>query len=162
VPLIALAVAGCGGGGGGGAGAATAAATPSGSAATVGVRDSGSLGRILDDSKGRTLYLFQADSGTKSACTGDCATEWPPLRAAGKPTAGSGIAASKLSTSARPDGLPQVTYNGHPLYWFTNDQEPGDTSGQGLDDFGGRWYVVSPDGAMVSSSDSSSVGGGGY
>ena len=161
VPLMALAIAGCGGGGG--ESAATAATTANGGAATVGVSDGGSLGQILVDSKARTLYLFQADSGTKSACTGACAEEWPPLRVAGKPVAGSGIAASKLGTSARSDGLPQVTYNGHPLYWFTNDRKPGDASGQGLNDFGASWYVLSQDGTMVSrsNSSSSSAGGGG-
>ena len=162
VPLVALAIAGCGNGGGGSA--ATAATAPNGTAATVGVADGGSLGQILVDSKGRTLYLFRADSATKSACTGECAEEWPPLRVAGKPVAGSGIAASKLGTLARSDGTAQVTYNGHPLYWFTNDQKPGDASGQGLNDFGGGWYVLAPDGTMVSSSSSSpsSGGSGGY
>jgi predicted lipoprotein with Yx(FWY)xxD motif len=170
VPLIALAIAGCGGGGGGGGSAATAAATPNGQAATVGMSDGGSLGQILVDSKGRTLYLFQADSATKSGCTGECATEWPPLRVSAKPVAGTGIASSKLGTLKRSDGAPQVTYNGHPLYWFTNDHEPGDASGQGLKDFGASWYVLSPDGTMVSrsasssgsDSGSSSGGGGGY
>jgi predicted lipoprotein with Yx(FWY)xxD motif len=161
VPLIALVIAGCGGGGDG-ADAATAATAPNGQAATIGVSDGGSLGQILVDSKARTLYLFQADSATKSACTGECASEWPPLRVSGTPVAGKRIAASKLGTLKRSDGMPQVTYNGHPLYWFTNDHEPGDTSGQGLDDFGGRWYVLSPDGTMVSGSISSAGGGGGY
>jgi predicted lipoprotein with Yx(FWY)xxD motif len=176
VPLIALALAGCGGGDG--ASAATAATTPNGEAATVGVSDAGALGRILVDRKGRTLYMFQADSARKSACAGECASEWPPLRVSGNPVAGSGIAAAKLGTLARSDGMPQVTYNGHPLYWFTNDHKPGDASGQGLTDFGASWYVLSPDGTMVSrsaaapgsSSDSGSgsgsgsgsEGGGGY
>jgi predicted lipoprotein with Yx(FWY)xxD motif len=164
VPLIALAIAGCGGGGDTSAATAAAPTAPNGKAATVGVADGGSLGRILVDSQGRTLYMFQADSGTKSACNGACAKEWPPLRATGKSVAGSGIAASKLGTSKRSDGLPQVTYNGHPLYWFTNDRSPGDASGQGLNDFGGNWYVLSPSGTTVSrsASSSSSAGGGGY
>jgi predicted lipoprotein with Yx(FWY)xxD motif len=121
----------------------------------------GSLGNILVDSQGRTLYLFQADSGTKSACTGACATAWPPLRASGKPIAGTGITASKLGTATRSDGKPQVTYNGHPLYRFANDQSPGNANGQGVNAFGGLWYVLSPAGTAVTTSPSSSSSGGG-
>jgi predicted lipoprotein with Yx(FWY)xxD motif len=161
VPLIALVVAGCGGGGG--ATASTApATTPSGQAATVGMANNGGLGKILVDSQGRTLYLFQADKGTKSSCTGACASAWPPVRASGKPVAGSGIAASKLGTTPRSDGKPQVTYNGHPLYTFASDQSPGDATGQGVNAFGALWYTVSPAGAAVTTSASSSSGGGGY
>ena len=120
IPLVALAVAACGGGG-----AATAATpeTSSGTSATVGVGNS-SLGSILVNSTGRTLYLFKADVGTKSACTGACATAWPPLLATGKPTAGAGLTASKLGTITRSGGKQQVTYNGHPLYLFIKDQSP--------------------------------------
>ena len=118
------------------------------------------LGKILDDSKANTLYLFKKDSGTKSACSGACATEWPPLRASGKPTAGSGASASMLGTTPRSDGKAQVTYNGHPLYTFAGDQKPGDTSGQGVNAFGGLWYVVSPAGNQVTGTSSSSGGGG--
>jgi predicted lipoprotein with Yx(FWY)xxD motif len=125
------------------------------------VASNGSLGKILVDSQGRTLYLFQADSGTKSACTGACAVAWPPLRASGKSVAGSGISASKLGTTPRSDGKPQVTYNGHPLYRFANDQNPGDANGQGVNAFGGGWFVLSPAGAMVSGSNSSTSSGGG-
>jgi predicted lipoprotein with Yx(FWY)xxD motif len=161
VPLTALAVVGCGGGGGSPATASTAPpTTPSGQAATVGVANNGSLGKVLVDARARTLYLFQADSGTKSACTGACAAAWPPLRVSGKPVAGSGIAASKLGTSARSDGKPQITYNGHPLYLYANDQKPGDTNGEGRNAFGGGWFALSPAGTMVSGSGSSSGGGG--
>jgi predicted lipoprotein with Yx(FWY)xxD motif len=166
LPVIALIVAGCGSSGGGSATASTAPpTTASGGAATVGVASNGSLGRILVDSQGRTLYMFQADKGTKSACTGECVTDWPPLRASGMPTAGSGIVASKLGTSVRTDGKPQVTYNGHPLYRFANDNKPGDAAGQGLNEFGGLWYVLSSAGATVTGSSagpSSGSGGNGY
>ena len=159
LPLIALVVAGCGGGGGSAATASTAPATSSsGHAATVGVAANGTLGQILVDSQGRTLYLFEADSGMTSACTGACAATWPPLRASGKPTAGAGIAASKLGTSARSDGKPQVTYNGHPLYTYTGDQNPGDANGEGVNAFGAAWYALSPAGTRVFSA---STGGGG-
>jgi predicted lipoprotein with Yx(FWY)xxD motif len=163
VPLTALAVAGCGGGGGSGNATASSAppTTAGGKTATVGMASNSSLGNVLVDSQGRTLYLFQADKGTKSACTGACASAWPPVRASGKPVAGSGIAASKLGTSPRSDGKPQITYNGHPLYTFANDQNPGDANGQGVNAFGGLWYTVSPAGTAVTTSASSSTGGGG-
>jgi len=132
--------------------------TAGGQPATVGVGSTG-LGTILVDSKGRTLYLFEADSAGMSACTGACTQSWPPLEAAGKPTAGSGASASELAAN----GTTQVTYNGHPLYRFAGDQQPGDTNGQGVTAFGGAWYVVSSAGdAITSAASSSSGGGGGY
>src|SRR3954453_7370568 len=127
IPLTALA-AGCGGSSGGGA--ATAAGAPStpptAPGATTHVANS-RLGKILVDSRGRTLYLFKKDSGTKSACFGMCATFWPPLRATGKPSVGSGARAALLGTAKRSDGKPQVTYNGHPLYTFAMDKKAGET-----------------------------------
>ena len=162
VPLVALAAAGCGGGGG-----ATAASLPpktaSGHAATVSAANEGSLGKILVDSRGHTLYLFKKDARTKSACFGACATNWPPLRASGKATVAGGASASKLGTTARSDGKPQVTYNGHPLYRFKGDSKPGDTTGQGLTAFGGMWFALSASGNQVSAQSSGSSGGvGGY
>jgi predicted lipoprotein with Yx(FWY)xxD motif len=173
IPLVAVAVAGCGGGGGGGGGGgnSAAAATPkttSGQTASVGTASAGSLGTILVDSQGRTLYLFQKDSGGKSACFGACATAWPPLSASGKPTVGSGLNASLIGTTPRSDGKPQVTYNGHPLYTFVMDQSPGDVNGQGVNAFGASWFTVNPAGDQVttqassSSGSTSSSGGGGY
>ena len=163
IPLVALAVAACGGGG-----AATAAtpASSSGAPATVRIGNSG-LGSILVNSTGRTLYLFKADVGTKSACTGACAAAWPPLLATGKPTAGAGLAASKLGTSTRSGGKQQVTYNGHPLYLFVSDHKPGQTTGQGVTAFGAAWFALTPAGNQASGSASSSgggasSGGGGY
>jgi predicted lipoprotein with Yx(FWY)xxD motif len=153
IPLTALAVAAFGSG----ASAATVSpqatdgrpATVSVAKRTVNVRRS-SLGKILVDSRGRTLYLFKKDSGTKSKCFGACATAWPPLRANGKPTVGSGARASKVGTTKRSDGKPQVTYNGHPLYLFVQDKKPGDTHGEGLSAFGAPWFAVSPAGKQVS------------
>ena len=162
VPLAALAVAACGGGG-----AATAAApkTSSGISATVGVSNS-RLGKILVNSQGRTLYLFRADVGTKSACTGACATAWPPLLATGNPTGGSGLTASKLGTTTRSDGSHQITYNGRPLYLFVKDKKPGDVTGQGVTAFGAAWFALTPSGNQASSPVSTgggvSSGGGGY
>jgi predicted lipoprotein with Yx(FWY)xxD motif len=157
VPLVALVAAGCGSSGG----TSTATAkSPGGSSATVSVANTG-LGNILVDSQGRTLYLFQKDSGTKSTCSGACATAWPPLRASGKPTAGGGAKASLLGTTPRSDGKPQVTYNGHPLYGYQGDSKPGDTNGQGSPGFGAPWYVLSATGNAITTASSSSGGGGG-
>ena len=157
IPLTALAIAACGGGG-----AATAATpkTSSGASATVGVANS-SLGSILVDSTGRTVYLFKADVGAKSACTGACATAWPPLLATGKPTPGTGLTASKLGTITRSGGNHQLTYNGHPLYLFIKDKKPGQTTGQGVTAFGAAWFALTPSGNQASAPASSSGGGGG-
>jgi predicted lipoprotein with Yx(FWY)xxD motif len=165
VGLIALAAAGCGGGNG--AKAANAPpTTSSGQQATINTSSGGNLGTILVDSNGRTLYLFEKDSGTTSACSGTCARYWPPVRAA-KPTSANGLDASLIGTTMRSDGSPQVTYNGHPLYLYSGDQAAGDTNGQGLTDFGGSWDALTPAGDPVSdqasssaSSGSSSTGGG--
>lgn len=160
--LAALAAAGCGGGGGGNSSSSSGPPkTASGQTATVGVSNAG-LGNILVNSNGRTLYLFSRDSGTMSECNGACAVNWPPLRAAGKPTIGSGAQASLISTSTRSDGVRQVTYNGHPLYLFKGDNQPGDTNGEGLNAFGGSWYALSPAGNQVSAPPASSGGGNGY
>jgi predicted lipoprotein with Yx(FWY)xxD motif len=153
------AVAGCGGGGKAG-GTSAAPKTANGQSATVGVANE-NVGKILVDSQGRTLYLFERDSGTKSTCTGACAVEWPPLRASGKPTVGDGANASIVATSARSDGKSQVTYNGHPLYLFSADQKAGDTNGQGVNAFGGLWYVLSSSGDEITTP-AGSGGGFGY
>jgi predicted lipoprotein with Yx(FWY)xxD motif len=161
IPLTALALASCGGGGGGG-GEATASPTPpktaSGGPATVGVATTG-LGKILVDSSGRTIYLFKKDSGMRSACSGACASAWPPVRASGKPTVGGGANASLVGTTARSDGEPQVTYNGQPLYLYQGDQKPGDTTGQGSTAYGAAWYALSPAGNQITGQPSSSGGG---
>jgi predicted lipoprotein with Yx(FWY)xxD motif len=131
-----------------GADAAAADATNARSATVkVAHRD---LGRILVDSRGRTLYVLSADSARKSTCFGACAQNWPPLRASRKPTVGTGLKASKVGTIRRRDGKPQVTYNRHPLYRFVGDARPGQTNGQGIVAFGGLWTVVSPAGRPVS------------
>ena len=156
VPLVALAMAGCGGSNDGSTAKASAAGRSTG---TVSVASTG-LGKVLVDSHGRTLYLFEKDSGTKSACSGACATEWPPLRSSGKPTVGSGATASAIGTTQRSDGKPQVTYTGHPLYDFQGDSNAGDTNGQGVNAFGGLWYVVSPSGDAITTASTS--GGNGY
>jgi predicted lipoprotein with Yx(FWY)xxD motif len=142
------AAAGCGGGGGKAGGSSATPKTASGQSATIGVANE-SLGNVLVDARGRTLYLFQRDSGTKSTCSGACAIDWPPLTSTGKPTVGSGANRSLVATDARVDGTTQVTYNGHPVYVFSGDQKPGDTNGQGVNAFGGLWYALSPAGDPV-------------
>jgi len=142
---VVLAVAGCGGGS---AGYGGSAAAPSSGNASIKLASS-DLGRILVDAQGRTLYLFEADKGAMSACGGACANVWPPLTTKGKPQVGAGVAAAKLGTSKRSDGTTEVTYNGHPLYTYAGDSGPGQTSGQGLDDFGAEWYALSASGAKI-------------
>jgi predicted lipoprotein with Yx(FWY)xxD motif len=154
--LAALAAAGCGSTGGSNtSGSSAPPKTANGQSATVGIANE-NLGNILVDSHGRTLYLFQRDTGTNSTCTGACATEWPPLRVTAKPTVGGGATASIVATSARSDGKPQVTYNGHPLYLFAGDQKPGDANGQGVNAFGGLWYALSSAGNQIVGSTSNS------
>ncbi|MGI5488348.1 phosphatase PAP2 family protein [Microtetraspora malaysiensis] len=114
----------------------------------VAVRDS-KLGKILVDGRGRTLYLFVADKGTSSTCYGACARAWPPLTTTGKPQAGSGASPALLGTTARTDHTTQVTYNGHPLYYFITDVKPGDITGQGVDSFGAKWWVLDPKGNKI-------------
>jgi predicted lipoprotein with Yx(FWY)xxD motif len=107
------------------------------------------LGTILVDSGGRTLYLFAADTGSKSVCYGQCAGIWPPVLVHGAPQAGPGVNASLLGTTARTDGTVEVTYAGHPLYYFISDKKPGDVTGEGVNGFGAPWYVVAPSGMQV-------------
>jgi len=129
--------------------AAAAPDATSARSATVKVAHS-RLGKILVDSRGRTLYVLSADSAGKSRCFGACAKNWPPLRASRKPTVGTGLKASKVGRIHRSDGKPQVTYNRHPLYRFVGDSKAGQTNGQGIVAFGGRWTVMSTAGKPVS------------
>src|SRR6476469_10521178 len=99
---------------------ASSSSTSSSSSATI-KRRSTSLGKIVVDSKGHTLYLFEKDHHGKSACSGACAQNWPPLTVKGKPKAGTGLKASRLGTTKRTNGKTQVTYGGHPLYTFVVD-----------------------------------------
>jgi predicted lipoprotein with Yx(FWY)xxD motif len=147
IPLAAVALAGCGGGGNATASAPPAQTTKT-QTATVDVADSG-LGKILVDTKGRTLYLFEKDQGTTSSCYGACAGGWPPYTTNGARRAGAGVSASLLGTTTRTDGKTEVTYHGHPLYYFAGDRKPGDSNGEGLKAFGAEWYVLSAAGNKV-------------
>src|SRR3954471_11926057 len=147
--VVAIAVAGCGGGGAYG-GHDTKSASPAAGSGGTSVALAGSkLGKILVDGTGRTLYLFEADKGKASACGGACASVWPPLTTKGGATAGAGLTASKLGSIKRSDGTAEVTYNGHPLYTFAGDRAAGQTTGQGSDDFGAEWYVLSAAGNKI-------------
>ena len=119
-----------------------------------------SIGTILVDSKGKSLYLFKKDKGTKSSCYSSCAANWPPYLTTGKPTAAGGASASKLGTTKRTNGTLQVTYNKHPLYWFKFDKAAGSTKGQDVHAFGGDWFAVTAKGSAVQPAAPS--GGGGY
>jgi predicted lipoprotein with Yx(FWY)xxD motif len=133
------------GGGAGGYGYGGGGGSSSASAVTLKTASS-PLGSILVDQDGKTLYLFEADSKNKSNCSGGCLNLWPPIMANGKATAGSGVSAGMIGAAT---GSSQVTYAGHPLYWFSGDTKAGDTNGEGLDDFGGEWYAISPAGTAV-------------
>ena len=154
-----VAVAGCGDGNGSGGsgspnygGGSTTSAAPTGgtSGQTIKTASVGNLGPILVDGAGRTVYLFEKDHGNKSSCSGACATVWPPVTTSATPTPGSGADASKLSTNKRSDGTTAASYAGHPLYYYAPDgTSSGRTGGQGLDQFGAKWFVLSPSGNAV-------------
>jgi predicted lipoprotein with Yx(FWY)xxD motif len=116
-----------------------------------------SLGRIIVNSNGRTLYLFAKDSNGKSACSGQCATFWPPLITSGKPGVTAGASASLIGTTKRADGRLQVTYNHHPLYTFVKDKQAGQTNGEGVNAFGAVWDAISPAGARIDKKTSSAA-----
>jgi predicted lipoprotein with Yx(FWY)xxD motif len=154
---LTVALAACGGNDDEGSGAAAPAAPETtaaqeASGATVAVASS-SLGQILVDAEGRTLYAFTKDKGDQSACSGECATNWPALT--GPATAGTGAQAALLSTSTQANGTSQVTYDGRPLYHFAGDAKPGDTKGQAV---GNVWFVLTANGELVQEK----AAGGGY
>jgi predicted lipoprotein with Yx(FWY)xxD motif len=136
------------------AGTSTTAAKPAGSPrpASVVATSTSSLGTFLVDAKGRALYLWDADHGAKSACSGDCATAWPPLTTTVTPKASGKAKSSLLGTTTRADGSREVTYAGHPLYSYAGDSGAGQTNGQGSDSFGSPWWVVSPAGKAIQKS----------
>jgi predicted lipoprotein with Yx(FWY)xxD motif len=130
--------------------AAYGAATATTASAAVAVANT-AHGPALVGSGGRALYLFEKDTGTASSCSGECATAWQPLVVSATPTAGTGVAAAKLGTTKRSDGQTQVTYDGHPLYYYVRDTAPGQITGEGLQQFGGGWDLVSPAGKKIES-----------
>jgi predicted lipoprotein with Yx(FWY)xxD motif len=129
---------------------------------TVQLTDNSTYGSILTDAQGRSLYMFDNDTTSKSTCNEGCAPTWPALTVTGQPTGGDGVQASLLGTSTRDDGATQVTYNGHPVYLYAGDNAAGDTNGEGVGDV---WHLVSADGEAVMGSggaSSSASQSGGY
>jgi predicted lipoprotein with Yx(FWY)xxD motif len=151
-----------------GSGAAGSTATSSSATATpaaakgVAVSTTGGAGgTYLTGAGGRALYLWVADAKGMSSCSGACAKAWPPLITNGKPVASGSAKASQLGTIKRSDGSEQVTYDGHPLYYFEGDPKSGSTHGQGSDAFGSKWWLVSPAGAAITSGGAAASSGGG-
>jgi predicted lipoprotein with Yx(FWY)xxD motif len=145
VPLAvaALAAAGCGGS------STTAPSSPPGTGAAIIKTAHTSLGSVLTDGKGITVYLFEKDTGTTSTCYGPCAKAWPPVLTSGRPVATGGARSSLLGTTKRTGGRFQVTYAGHPLYYFSASTKSGQVNGQGLNGFGAHWDAVRPTGAQA-------------
>jgi predicted lipoprotein with Yx(FWY)xxD motif len=137
------------------------AAGGSGSGATVITTATSSAGTVLTDGSGRAVYLWVKDTRDTSACSGACAGAWPPVLTTGTATASGGASASDLGTITRSDGAKQVTYDGHPLYYYAGDSGSGMASGQGSDSFGAKWWLVSPSGSDVTASVTSFTAGGG-
>ena len=154
IALVAVVViSGCGGSGSNAATASTqanpVAAKRTSIGATIGVAN-GPLGKHLVDGSGRTLYLFEADKPNRSMCNTSCLGIWPSYSTMTKPIAkGDGVLDAKIGMAKAQNGKSIVTYNGHPLYYYAADQAPGDTGGQGLDQFGAKWYVVNPAGNKI-------------
>jgi predicted lipoprotein with Yx(FWY)xxD motif len=161
---VALLVAACGSSGSTTSASATSSAAPATQAKTSqasvkGVAVStatGSHGAYLTGANGRALYLWVADTGNMSTCSGGCAQAWPPLLAKGKPIASGSANAADLGTTTRSDGTKQVTYKGHPLYYFAGDTSKGMTTGQGSDGFGAKWWLLTPSGTAITAGGSSS------
>jgi predicted lipoprotein with Yx(FWY)xxD motif len=160
VPLgAALLAAACSSGGGSQAAGAPASGSPA-SAATTGTvitTHAGSAGSFLTDGSGRAVYLWSKDTMDKSACSGACAGAWPPVPASGKLTASGGAKTSDLGTITRSDGSKQVTYDGHPLYFFAGDSGAGQITGQGSNGFGAKWWLVAPSGAEITGTETASA-----
>ncbi|MFI4991781.1 MAG: hypothetical protein ACHQHO_12825 [Solirubrobacterales bacterium] len=136
--------------------AASTASTSTSAAAGPGVTvetKHAKLGTILAAGpKKLTVYLFEKDKGSTSSCTGACAKVWPPVTSAGMPSAAAGAVGADLGTVKRADGTEQVTYKGHPLYFYDDDKDAGDAYGQGSKAFGAGWYVLKPSGSKLDES----------
>lgn len=151
-----MALAACGDDGGGGSGGGgyggvdgteDATGTDEAGAVTVATAET-SLGEVLVDGEGMTLYLFTDDTDGTSTCYDQCEANWPPLLVEGEAGVEGGVDEALLGTTERDDGSTQVTYNDWPLYYWVDDAEPGDVNGQGV---GGVWYVLDAEGNAVES-----------
>jgi predicted lipoprotein with Yx(FWY)xxD motif len=161
-PIALALLAGCGSGSKSTSSAAPSAAqtvvpatgaTPSATAAVVVTTKRDKLGTVLAaGSKKLTVYMFEADAGTAPTCVGTCASVWPPVTTSGQPQAGGEAVASDLGAITRPNGTRQVTYKGHPLYYYAKDGDAGDAYGEGVKSFGASWYVLAPSGKKIDNS----------
>jgi predicted lipoprotein with Yx(FWY)xxD motif len=129
--------------------AATSPSASTGTSSATVMSGKTALGQTLVDGAGRTLYLFESDSATRSTCYGSCASVWPPVSAATTPHTAGTASTALLGMLRRTDGTTQLTYKGHPLYYYAGDAKPADTTGQGLDQFGAKWYVLTPGGDKI-------------
>jgi len=139
-------------GAGSGSSASASGSASSAAKGTVIMTSSGSAGTFLVDGTGHAVYLWEADSKGKSACSGACLGAWPAVPATGTVTVSGGAVSSDLSTITGTDGSKQVAYDGHPLYYFSGDSAAGQANGQGSDSFGARWWLVAPAGTAITSS----------
>ena len=138
-------------------GARTASSSAGGTSVVIATKHA-KMGTVLaSGSKKLTVYLFEADKGPSSTCSGACAGVWPPVTTTAAATASGQAVAGELGTTKRADGTTQVTYRGHPLYFYMKDKDAGDSYGQGLKSFGAAWYVLAPSGSKI---DSDGKGGG--
>ena len=133
-------------------GGTTAASTASATATKVTTKHSKDGTILAAGSKELTVYMFEADKGSTSHCTGACAVAWPPVTTSGSPTASGQAIMADLGTITRAGGVKQLTYKGHPLYYFIKDKDNGDAYGQGKHAFGANWYVLAPSGKKVDNS----------
>lgn len=169
--IVMLAACGSSGGGGtntsapaGGSGSSSSAPAAAGSSSVVVKVKKTGAGMVLTNASGFTLYTFQADKGSTSTCYGACAQFWPPVLGTAHLAPGQNIN-GQFGTTTRKDGKTQVTFDGHPLYTYAGDTQPGQTSGNGINQSGGIWNVITTAagaGAVSAPSSSPSSGGGGY
>lgn len=160
IPLAsALLATACGSAASSSPGSAPAAGSSASASATgtVITTHAGSAGAFLTDGSGRTVYLWAKDGMNMSACSGACAAAWPAVPATGTLTASGGAKAGDLGTITRSGGTKQAAYDGHPLYYFVGDSGPGQTAGQGSDNFGAKWWLVAPSGAKITASDTATA-----
>jgi predicted lipoprotein with Yx(FWY)xxD motif len=154
--LASLVLAGCGSDYGSSSSSTAPQQTRTG---TVRTADS-DLGTVLVGAGGRTVYLFERDRGPRSTCSGACVAQWPAVTTDGAPQAGGRARTAMLGTTRRADDTTQVTYAGHPLYYYAGDGAAGDVNGQALDAFGAKWFVVSPSGTAITRQASGTASGG--
>jgi predicted lipoprotein with Yx(FWY)xxD motif len=152
-----------GSGGGTGTGSASGGRSGTNGASTGSSAEiktaTGPDGTYLVDAAGKALYLWAADTGKTSTCTGPCASVWPPVTTKGAPTVAGSAVATDLGTTTRSDGTMQVTYKAHPLYYYEGDSAPGDVTGQGSNSFNAKWWLVAPSGAAITTTSGASSAG---